>query len=179
MQEEMIVQFVCFETPLESEQFIIEWEQFTRSVNSDMNVVLQQSENKRGFRYIAQHRCKAGEFQFVFTRRKRSSKVAEVEISAKQAGGYSVLQFERKNNALADENKVFAFLTEANTDLSIYKEIPHTDLNIYEAYYENCQYAYVLEFFVKNSETNDLVNQLKQYGAAETAVYKECALQAS
>ena len=44
MREDKIVQFVVFETTLAKEQFLMQWEQFTRSVNSDQDVTLQQSE---------------------------------------------------------------------------------------------------------------------------------------
>jgi hypothetical protein len=52
-------------------------------------------------------------------------------------------------------------------------------LNIYEAYYENCQYACILEFFVKNSAVDELREQLKQITGAEIGTYTECVLQAT
>ncbi len=180
MQEDKIVQFVYFETTLGSEQFIAKWEQYTRSVNSSLHVTLQQSEKNGAFRYIAQHRCASGEFQFAFTKAGRSSRTPEIEIKAKQAGGYSIFQQEMKNHAHADESKVFAFLINPQANLNIYTQLPaRGKLNIYKAYYENCQYAYILEFFVKNKYAAELMEQLKQYDAAETGVYKEFAMQAS
>ena len=47
-------------------------------------------------------------------------------------------------------------------------------LNIYEAYYENCQYAYILEYFVQSKATLDLVAELKKNEAVDIGVYKEC-----
>ena len=179
MRTGKIVQFVSFETILGSEQFIAKWEEYSRSVNSDADVTLQQSEKKGVFRYLAQHRCATGEFQFVFSKAGRSSRTPEVEIKAKQAGGYSILQAERMNDAHKNESKVFAFLINPQTDLNAYRQLStHSKLNIYEAYYENCQYAYILEFFVKNEYTAILIEQLKQNDAAEIGVYKECVLQA-
>src|SRR3984885_42986 len=123
MGEDKIVQFVCFETTLNTEQFISQWEQYNRSVNSDLDVSLQQSEKNGVFRYIAQHRCPAGELKFVFTRAKKSSRNPEPEIRAKQAGGYLMIQEERMNDAHANESKVFSFLTDATSDLSVYKQL--------------------------------------------------------
>ena len=78
-----------------------------------------------------------------------------------------------------DESKVFAFLTSSKADLNMYKQLSaHGKLNIYEAYYENCQYAYILEYFVKNKYVAELLEQLKQYDVPEIGIYKECALQA-
>lgn len=180
MRQDKTVQFVCFETILDSEQFITQWEHFTRSANSDVDVTLQQSEKNGVFKYVAQHRYAAGEFQFVFTKATRSSRTPEVEIKAKQAGGYSILQLERSTDARADESKIFAFLVNSQTDLSAYKQLTSLGkLNIYEAYYENCQYAYILEYFVKNKNAAELMEQLKLLEPSEVRIYKECILQIS
>jgi len=88
MPEDKIVQFVFFETILESSEFINEWERFVRSENRDVKVTLQQTPAKNGFKYIAQHYSAADEFSFVFFRPKRSAKVSGVEVVAKKAGGY-------------------------------------------------------------------------------------------
>ena len=109
MKKDKIVQFVFFETTLDSEAFILQWEQYKRSVNSDINVTLQQQVLKNGaFKYISQHRSSSGEFQFILG--KRSSKTPEVEIKRKQAGGYSVLQHGSNNDLNADESKIFVFI---------------------------------------------------------------------
>ncbi len=180
MGEDKIVQFVCFETTLDTAQFITQWEQYNRSVNSDADVTLQRSEKNGAFKYIAQHRCAAGELQFIFAKAKKSSRIPEVEIKAKQAGGYAIVQAERINDAHPDESKVFAFLTDPRSVLDDYRQlINHGKLNIYEAWYENCQYAFVLEFFVKNKHLLLLLEQLKALNVHEAGVYKECALQAS
>ena len=180
MRQDKTVQFVCFETTLDTERFISQWEHFTRSANSDVDVTLQQSEKNGVFKYIAQHRYAAGEFQFVFTKATRSSRTPEIEIKAKQAGGYSILQLERSTDARADESKIFVFLTNSQTDLALYKQLSIAGkLNIYEAYYENCQYAYILEFYVKNKNAAELMAQLKLLEPNEVRIYKECILQVS
>jgi hypothetical protein len=178
MIKDKVVQFVCFETKLDSDQFMIQWEHFNRSANSDKDVVLQQSGHNGVFRYIAQHRCTTGEINFAFTKGKKSSHTAEIGIKTKQAGGYSVLQEERKNETHADESKVFTFITNAQVDLGIYRQLSaHTKLNIYQAYYENCTYAYILEFFVKDKYVPVLQEQLKSCAVTDFRIYKEMALQ--
>ncbi|MBL0358652.1 MAG: hypothetical protein IPP72_18100 [Chitinophagaceae bacterium] len=173
-----IVQFVCFETTLDSDQFINKWEQYTRSANSNTNVTLQQSEKNGVFRYIAQHRFSNGDFNFTFTKAKRSSRIPEVGIREKQVGGYSALQLNRNGGAHADECKVFAFITDTQTDLAVYRELcAKSNLNIYEAYYENCQYAYILEFFVKKTAAAEFAEELTRQHVAETGIYKERMLQ--
>jgi hypothetical protein len=178
MSAEMIVQFVCFETTLNSEQFINKWEQYTRSAKSNANVTLQQSEKNGQFSYIAQHRFADGDFNFVFTKGKRSSRIPEVGIREKQAGGYLALQLNRKGDVATGEYKVFVFITDPQTDLSVYRGMCQAnDLNIYEAYYENCQYAYILEYFIKKSAVEELIEKLHARHVADTGIYKPCMLQ--
>ncbi len=174
MRNDKVVQFVCFETLLNSDQFMMQWEHFKRSVNSDLDVVLQQSEKNGLFRYIAQHYCTTGELNFAFTKGKKSSHTAEIGIKTKQAGGYSILQEDRKDNVHAGESKVFAFITDPTIDLGIYRQLSaYSKLNIYQAYYENCSYAYILEFFVKDKYVSVLQEQLKLYSVNDVRAYKE------
>ena len=177
MSEDKKVQFVCFETTLDKEAFIKRWQQYTRSVNSNKDVTLQQSEKNGVFKYIAQHRFVSGELLFVFSKEPRTSRLAQTHIKTTQAGGYSVLQAERWHGAAANERKIFIFLADPKVDLKVYKEVPLScKLNIYEAYYENCKYAYILEYFVKTKEAPELLRQLNLYETEEVEIYQECAL---
>jgi len=95
MKEKTIVQFVAFETTLDSEAFFTQWEQYKQSLDRDWSATLQQHTLKNGrFKYVSQHRCSSGEFQFVFKKERRSPKFPEVEVRKKLAGGYSILQRE-------------------------------------------------------------------------------------
>ncbi|HRH60800.1 MAG TPA: hypothetical protein PL045_09545 [Chitinophagaceae bacterium] len=178
MSTDKIWHFVCFETTLGSEQFIKRWEEFTHSENSNADVTLQQSEKNGVFSYIAQHRRPVGELRFIFEKSAKSSRIPQVEIKAKQAGGYSLLKAGKTKVTNADESKIFAFITDARADMSVYGQLPpYCKLNIYEAYYENCQYAYILELFVGDSHAAELMERLKQYNVTEIGIYKECVLQ--
>jgi hypothetical protein len=177
MKENTIVQFVSFETALDSNAFISQWKQYKRSMNSDLSATLQQHVLENGrFKYIAQHRCPSTEFQFIFNKEKRSSKIPEAEIRKKLAGGYSILQLERASEPQADESKILVFVINSQTDLDIFRQFSvHGKLNIYEAYYENCEFAYILEFFVKNDYALDVLQQLKILTRfTEAGIYKEC-----
>jgi len=177
MNVNSIVQFVSFETVLDSEKFIPQWELFNRSVKAVLRVTLQQSERKSGFHYLAQHRYAEGEFQFVFEKRAKSSRTPEVEIKARQAGGYAILQAERIKGTYEDENKVFVFLTDAQTDLKLFRQLSvNKNLNIYEAFYENCQYAYILEYFVNNKDEAAFLEHLRLLCPNKFEVFKECLL---
>lgn len=103
--------------------------------------------------------------------------MAEVEIRARKAGGYLMIQSEHLKSSKRDESKVFAFLIDSPIDFSLYQNLS-TDgnLNIYEAYYENCQYTYILEYFVKHDSADLLREQLRKLNLAETGIYSECLL---
>ena len=180
MRKDKILQFVRFETKLDREPFIRQWELFNRSKDCDLDVNLQQYQKTDAFIYIAQHRCRTIEQPFAFTRAKKPSLTPEPEIKTKCAGGYSMLQAERINELHANEIKVFAFLTNPRADLDMYRKLSSkAKLNIYEAYFENCVYAYILEFFIPTQFAPSLQESLKQLGANETGMYTPCDLKAA
>ena len=171
------VQFVLFETILSAEPFMKRWKEYTRSSKSDTDVTLQQSDYNGAFRYIAQHRFASEEVQFVFTKEKRSSRLVQELIRLNIAGGYSILQAECLTGAAPNERKIFAFISDSATDLTVYKDLSHNGkLNIYEPYYQNCKYAYILEYFIKIRQAEDLVEQLKKFENMDVAIYQECKI---
>ena len=176
MKEKTIVQFIAFETTLDSEAFFIQWEKYKQSTNTDWQATLQQHILKNGkFKYISQHRCPSNEFQFVFKKDKRSPKIPEAEVRKKLAGGYSILQRECVNEMKPGESKILIFIEDPTTDLDSFRHFSvHGKLNIYQAYFENCQFAYILEFFVKDEYASDVLQQLKILTSfTEAGIYKE------
>ena len=176
MKEKRIIHFVSFETTLDREGFFIQWEKYKQSTNTDWHVTLQQHILKNGkFKYISQHRCPSNEFQFVIKKEKRSPKMPEANVRKKLAGGYSVLQRECASELKHDESKILVFIADPTTDLESFRHFcVHGKLNIYEAYFENCQFAYILEFFVKDEYASDVLQQLKILTSFEEAgIYKE------
>jgi hypothetical protein len=171
-----IVQFVRFETTLDKDQFIQRWEEYYSSSNKHANVILQQCKTGDIFKYLVQHRCREGGLRFLFSKVANKSRIRRAVINAEQAGGYAVLQLERANETVARESKIFAFLASPLIDLNLYRQIDvPAKLNIYEAYYENCSYAYILEFFVKNINASELLEKIKKYNPTEIGTYKEFA----
>ena len=178
MRTGQIVQFVSFDTSLDSDQFISQWEKINSTAHHNIKVILQQSEKNGKFRYLAQHCSASGEFQFAFTKSGRSQRSPEVDIKAKQAGGYSILQLEKNPELLSGDSKVFGFILSPQVDLNSFRILStQGKLNIYEAYYENSQYAYILEYFVPKKYVDELTEQLKLQEAVEVRTYKECDLQ--
>lgn len=169
------IQFVTFETTLSAKPFMERWKEYKRSLKSDEDVTLQQTENNSCFRYIAQHRFASEQVQFVFTKSKRSSSVPQENIKLNKAGGYSILQAEKLSDASSNESKVFAFISDPGTDLTIYKELGgEGKLNIYEPYYLSCKFAYILEYFINKKMAEGLADQLKKLDTLDVAIYDEC-----
>lgn len=175
MKTNKIIHFVYFETLLCSNDFFVRWQHYNRSANSDDNVTLQESKKGDTFTYIAEHRCNEDDFNFVYT--KSSAKPLlkkQTEIRKIQLGGYSIIQQQHNGNAKEDEDKLFVFLTELNSDINAYNNI-HTSakLNIYKAYFENCSYAYILQYYIKHTEVVELRQSLQLFNTTRPVVYKE------
>ncbi len=176
METDKRVQFVCFETKLNKEEFVKRWGQFGHSLNSNTDVTLQQSEKDGVFKYIAQHRLASDELEFKFSSEGRTSRIVQIPIRTTQAGGYSVLQTKRSHDTASNESKVFVFFTTPKVDLNIYKKLfAGGDLNIYQAYYENCKFTYILEYYTKTKDAAQVLQQLSDHDIADIGIYKEWA----
>ena len=177
MKKEKIVQFVCFETHADSDAFISQWEQYNDLVKVKQDVTLQQeSEYKSRYQFISQHRYNEDDIQFYFKKGKRSSHILEVEMRVKEIGGYSPVQIEFNHDSETDESKILLFLNCNESELRFFRNLPdYHYLNIYQAYYESCNYTYILEYFIENKNAEQLIETLKtQNRNAEIGMYKEC-----
>jgi hypothetical protein len=176
MKKDTIVQFVCFITNLQLDEFAPLWERYAkRLTNKKTGSALHQqaAETKTKFRYISQHEWTDGDFNFTFMNDRRSEHFPEHNVKVVQAGGYLPLQIKRKNAEEDGEVKLIAFIGHDENDLEYYHSLPCNGLNIHQAFYESCTYGYVMEFFVAESEAGELSRQLKQRSGVETAIYKE------
>ena len=176
MKKDTIVQFVSFETTAATNEFRTQWEEYNNLVTGEQEVTLQQEvDSKNLYRYLSQHRFHEDDTQFTFKKGRRSAHDPEIEIRVKEVGGYSTLQLEYDHETATDYCKVFVFLSTA-PELKLYKELlSYQYLNIYQAYYENSTYTYILEFFVDNNQLPQFIEQLKIHNRiSEIGVYKEC-----
>jgi hypothetical protein len=180
MRKDMLFQFVCFETGIDSGEFIQEWEQLmsgirTKGSRTDM---LYKAITKTKFNYISQHQWPQDDFQFIFKKdRRRAERFRESRIRVVQAGGYIPLRIGAKSNG-EDEDlvKILAFSTKPESSVSLFVQLkPYSYLNIYQAYYESSSYSYIFEYFAPEQEAILLQQELKsRFPDIETAAYKEC-----
>ena len=177
MKKNNIVQFECFETAIGFDEFVSRWEFYAkRFTGKDADVTLQQAIVKGRFKYVSQHKWPEDNFQFDFMKGRNSINFPDRNVKVIQAGGYMPLQAEHIHDTDSDDVKVILFINNQQTDISFYKQLPsYRHLNIYQSYYENCLYAYIMEFFVEEMHVADFMAPVKLLSAgAETGVYKEC-----
>ena len=102
----------------------------------------------------------------------------QVPIKPILAGGYSILQGNRTLRQPATSVRLFSLFSHRpeSRASNIYKQLLVAgNLNIYEAYYENCRYSYILEYFLKTKDSLAMLHQLKQYDTADIGIFKEYA----
>lgn len=178
MEKNTIMQFVCFETRLETDTFISLWEPYAKQLLRDSgDIVLQEAlaeKNRNRFKYMSQHECNRSDFQFAFMKGRVHFRDNKAKII--QAGGYIPVQVQCQHNDVKGDVKVIAFLAANDTDMEFYHRQTYRHLNIYEAYFENCAYSYILEFFIQEPEAPALVDQLRSRRGVEVALFKELAL---
>lgn len=178
MKKDTISQFVCFITNLEFDEFVSKWEPYAkRFINKYVETTLQQQfETKGRFKYISQHEWPQEDFQFAFMEgRKGSEHFPEHNVKVVQAGGYTLIQNECRHNEINENVKIMAFISHRENDIGFYKQLSlYRHLNIYQAYYESCTYAYIMEFFAEETQVAELTQQLKTRAGIEIAIYREC-----
>jgi hypothetical protein len=177
MKKNSIVQFVCFVTNLELEDFVVKWEPYAKQLVADGEIILQEGiavKGKNKYRYVSQHTCGTADFKFIFMKGKKQENFPEHRARVVNAGGYKPVQLQCLQNEIKNDVKVMAFLSPGETDLTFYHRQNFRHLNIYAAYYESCIYSYVLEYFLQEADAEVLVEQLNTRIGIEVGVYTEC-----
>jgi hypothetical protein len=182
MKKDSLVQFVCFETALELDAFLPQWEHFVKESGNKKPeaIILQKALSKTRYKYVSEHIWPQDDFQFVFMKGRRSEHFPESRVKVIQAGGYTPLQMGHKKHEDEDAIKIMVFISNAQTDISSLSSLqPYPSLNVYQAYYESSMYVYILEYFVPETNVADLLQQLKTLApGAEIAIYRECMVPA-
>jgi hypothetical protein len=180
MKKNTIVQFVCFITNLEFEEFSAMWERYAKQfVAGSADMTLHEATAIKGrnkYKYVSQHESSSADFKFAFMKGRNSEHFPEHNARVVLAGGYRTVQLQCNHNETKDDVKVMAFVAHNERDLDFYHQQTYRHLNIYEAYYESCAYNYIMEFFIQESDAPALVEQLKTRPGIEVALYKECTV---
>lgn len=175
---ENIVQFVCFASPLGTDAFKELWEPYARILVKDpASILLQEGvadQKTTRFTYISQHACSAADFQFAFMKGKSKSHFPEHKARVTQAGGYQPVAPVIAYKQSRGEVKIIALVGHGETDPSFYRGLGARHMNMYEAYYENCLYGYVMEFYIPAKEAANLLSVLKERPGVEAGIFQTC-----
>lgn len=183
MNKDSIIQFVCFETNIDVNEFLSAWEKYFQKaiIKPGENNLKEQMLSKGRYRYVSKHiSSQDDDFKFVFSRQKQSQMIFTSNLRIVQAGGYIPVQIDF--DAIPEEEELVEIIVFINKDefsIDSYRELGTGLLmNIYEAYYENCMYPYIIEFCVEPAEADRLVPLLKQLPRnPDVGMYKECRIQ--
>ena len=172
-----IVQFVCFITNLDILDFKVEWEYYTgemKLVKAATAIHEKLPSTYSKYRYISLHPSFDDKMPFRFMKQGRTKHSHHHDVKVIQAGGYIPVQISRKGRAAEGEVKLIVCLSHEDSDIEFYKSLSlYRHLNIYQAYYESCEYGYVLEFFVREADAGSLEQQVKRKPYTERGIYKE------
>jgi len=175
METKTITQFVGFTTDVEPGKFETLWKdctlQFIPDAEESTLHKIDGTTRLGGCEYISQHRCSCENFRFDFL---NAEHFPDHAATVTQMGGYMPVQIQCLHNTEQQDIKIIAFISYQEKDLGFYHRQTYRHLNIYEAYYENCTYSYIMEFFVQEPEGIVLVNQLKSRPGVGAAIYREC-----
>lgn len=168
MKKESIVQFVCFATKLEPAEFSPLWKEFAKSSKADsINLYEVKKKEKSRFRYISRLSSHNADFRFAFMKGRNSDHFPEQTAKVIQLGGYSTIQQEGAKKKKPNEVKVMAFMEENTYALDFCKKQEYSSLDIYQAYYENCKYSYIMEYVLPLTGVDSLVEKLTAHGGID------------
>ena len=178
MNKDSIVQFVRFVSSLEPDEFMEIWRPFARLLCDDRESILLEemvpAKTSSRLSYVSQHICSPEDFSFAFMKGKTTAHLPEHKASVKQLGGYLPIQIQSPRNNPKVNSRILSFVGHGEMELAFYQQQTFQYLNIYEAYFENCAYNYVLEYFVEPEKATDLLAELNNRTNVEAARFKVC-----
>ncbi len=179
MKKDSVIQFVGFITNLEFSDFVPQWEEYAKQFMKvpGAKITQRKSDAKNTFKYVSQHELPEGGFHFNFMKGRNSEHFPEQRVKVVQAGGYLAAEMGSKLHEIKGCVKTMAFISHDENDIDFYRQLTgYRYLNIYQAYYENCTYGHILEFFSAPAQAQVLLEQLQARPGCEAGFYKDCAV---
>ncbi len=177
MADGTIVQFVGFITNADFDKFVDRWSYYVKELgHTKVKATLQkQSGSKARFKYLSKHSGPPEGFKFTFMNKRDSEHFPEHNAKVVHAGGYVAVQTESNDRDKNRWLKAVVFIKDQQADMDFYRRLQfYRKLNIYQAYYENCAYAWILEYYLKETEVPEFMPQLSKVLIDEVAFYEEC-----
>lgn len=176
MKKDNIIQFICFETNIDYHEFAGIMENYIKKNKQEKEEIMVLKTTKGRFRYVSRHIAPSADFRFIFNKGRNNEVATNTSLRIVQAGGYKPLQVEYYPESKNELTEVIAFVNKEQFDISAFREMEgYQHLNIYEAYFESCNYSYILEFFIEEAAAENLIKQIKEQPLnSETGMYREC-----
>jgi hypothetical protein len=179
MKKDSIIQFTCFGTQMELDEFMPKWESYAKKfMPGTCTGLLQDAGAKSRYKYVSQHEHTQNSDRLPIAKGRNEDHFAEPKVKVLQCGGYTILQAVNSRVNKDSCTKIMAFVSHSENDIDFYRQLLPSSVNIFEAYYESCTYSYILEYFVPEIQAEDILQQLKSRHGVEVSVYKECLVPA-
>jgi hypothetical protein len=178
MVKNNVFQFICYATTLTAEEFEPEWDRYVQkgmNKQSDPQLLEQAPGSKSRYKYVSKHTWDENAIQMAINNRQSVKHFPQHKVKLLQAGGY-VLAPQHKKNQLNDTGtRLILFIGHDERDMDFYKRIPGLENPVtYQAYYESCAFAYIMEYSVNAGEADGILQQLKLRQGIDAACYQEC-----
>ena len=171
------VQFVGFTSRIEPEEFISLWVPFAMKLNANPDSMsLHQHLPDTGsqkFNFISKHSSGPGEFNFAFMKGRDKLSFPDNKARVIQMGGYMPVKQSPKKKPATGEVGVLVFIPHDERDLDSYKELDGTIVNHYEAYFENCAYGIILEYYVSKKNVDGFIASVRANKGVEAGQFRE------
>lgn len=179
MKKNDIVQFIGFRSLLPQKDFMELWDPYSSQlVHEPADACLQETisvKKNGGFDFVSRLCCDEDSFRFSYMQGRERAKFPDQKATVIQAGGYLVTELQHAGPCGKSEVKILAFIPHNETDTGFFRELPCRHLNIFEAYFENCRYGYVMEYFLHKQDADTVLEALNNRPGVEAALYKECS----
>ncbi len=179
MKQQKIIQFVGFATNIGINEFMPEWESYSGNFKSNPNTTAllfrEKIKNKKGFGYISKIEWLQSDFNSTVSNNQKAGRFSEHKARVVQLGGYISIDEKNVYTGRDSHATILALLGHNENDIAYYEDLPlYNQAIIYQAYYENCTYGYVIEFTVPEGDGEMLLQQLSQRPGVEASMYTTC-----
>ena len=178
MENQIITQFVGFATNMNIETFAREWERYTQSFKGiDTTGILysEKRKNTKAFGYISKIEWPQDDYNSTLAGSHKNGRFSENKARGIELGGYTSIEEKRVCRALNSDATIIAFISHNENDIHFYEGLPfYSQIIIYQAYYENCNYGYIIVFTVPEAGTEVLLQKLLQRPGVEASQYGAC-----
>lgn len=177
MNKNSIVHFVGFISRLAKSEFVEEWMQYAKEfvTTADSVTLREKTEGNGKYKYISQHSFGEEDFSFSFMKDRHSENFPDQKARVIMMGGYSPVEI-GFDPAESSNTTVLAFFIKDRIDMEFYTGLVKAgSLNIYQPFYENCMYGYILEFLTNKAGSPLLIEEIqKRKEGAEVSIFLKC-----